>query len=89
MLTHTKSKFLSFILKSGKATEHVFIPQKIADRLKQYILEKGFGPDDRIPPMTYASARAMVVMAGNRVVIACDDLSESVSGIDRHMQVIV
>ncbi len=55
--------------KSGKATEHVFIPQKIADRLKQYIQEKGFGPDDRIFLMTYAGARAMVVKAGNRVGI--------------------
>jgi len=40
--------------KSGKAAEQVFIPQKIADRLKQYIQEKGFGPDDRIFPMIYA-----------------------------------
>jgi hypothetical protein len=34
--------------KSGKAAAHVFIPQKIADRLKQYIQEKGYGPDDLI-----------------------------------------
>jgi len=52
--------------KSGKAVEHVFIPQKIADRLKQYIREKGFGPGERIFSMTYAGARAMVVKAGNR-----------------------
>ena len=52
--------------KSGKAVEHVFIPQKIADRLKQYIQEKGFGSDERIFSMTYAGARAMVVKAGNR-----------------------
>ena len=56
-------------VKSGKAAEHVFIPQKIADRLKQYILKKEFGPDERILPMTYAGARAMVVKAGNRVGI--------------------
>ena len=55
--------------KSGKAVEHVFIPQKIADRLKQYIREKGFGSDERIFSMTYAGARAMVVKAGNRVGI--------------------
>ena len=55
--------------KSGKAVEQVFIPQKIADRLKQFITEKGFGPDDRLFPMTYAGARAMVVKAGNRVGI--------------------
>ena len=55
--------------KSGKAAEQVFIPQKLADRLKQFILEKGFDLDDRIFPMTYAGARAMVVKAGNRVGI--------------------
>lgn len=36
--------------KSGKAAAHVFIPQKIADRLKQYIQEKGYDPDDLIFP---------------------------------------
>jgi len=49
--------------KRGKAAEHVFIPQKIADRLKRYIQEKEFGPDERIFSMTYAGAKAMVVIA--------------------------
>ena len=52
--------------KSGKATEQVFIPQKIADRLKQYIQEKELGQYERILPITYAGAGAMVVRAGNR-----------------------
>ena len=52
--------------KSGKVAEHVFIPQKFADRLKQYIQEKELGPDKRILPMTYSGTRAMVVKAGNK-----------------------
>lgn len=55
--------------KSGKVAEQVFIPQKIADRLKEFIQENRFGPDDRIFPMAYAGVRAMVVKAGNRVGI--------------------
>ena len=58
--------------KSGKATEQVFIPQKIADRLKEFGKEKEFGSDDRIFPMTYAGARAVVVKAGNRVGITME-----------------
>ncbi len=38
--------------KSGKESEAVFIPQKIADRLKDYISEKGIEPDQRIFPFT-------------------------------------
>jgi len=34
--------------------------------LKKHIKEKEFGPDERILPMTYAGARAIVVKAGNR-----------------------
>ncbi|MGD9262561.1 MAG: hypothetical protein PVG44_19115 [Desulfobacterales bacterium] len=35
----------------------VFIPQKIADRLKDYISEKGIEPEQRIFPITYNAAR--------------------------------
>ena len=31
----------------------VFIPQKVADRLKDYIKEKGIESDQRIFPITY------------------------------------
>jgi integrase/recombinase XerD len=37
--------------KSGKESEVVFIPQKVADRLKDYIKEKGIEPDQRISPI--------------------------------------
>ena len=50
--------------KSGKESELVFIPQKVADRLKDYINEKGIEPDQRIFPINYNAARVMVNKAG-------------------------
>ena len=50
--------------KSGRGQEAVFIPQKIADRLKEYIREKEIKPEERIFPITYTAARAMVKKAG-------------------------
>ena len=47
----------------------VFIPQKVADRLKDYIKEKGIEPDQRIFPITYNAARVMVIKAGKSVGI--------------------
>ena len=55
--------------KSGKETEVVFIPQKVADRLKEYIREKGIRSDQRIFPITYPAARAVVKKAGKLVGI--------------------
>jgi integrase len=53
--------------KSGREEEVVFIPQKLASRLWEYIREKGIGPEDRIFPITYGTARMLVRKAGNRV----------------------
>jgi integrase len=55
--------------KSGKESEMVFIPQKVADRLKEYLKEKGIEPDNRIFPITYNAARVMVNKAGKLVRI--------------------
>ena len=55
--------------KSGKEAEVVFIPPKVADRLKEYIRNKGIGPDQRIFPITYPAARAVVKKAGGLVEI--------------------
>jgi len=55
--------------KSGKEAEVVFIPQKVADRLKDYIRDKGIEPDQRIFPITYPAARAVVKKAGRLVRI--------------------
>nr|MBC8417447.1 site-specific integrase [Desulfobacterales bacterium] len=53
--------------KSGKEREHVFIPQKVADRLKEYIREKNIQTDQRIFRLCYEAARTMVKKAGDRV----------------------
>jgi integrase len=55
--------------KSGKETEVIFLPQKVAERLRTYIREKGINPDARIFPLTYAAARLIVKKAGNLVDI--------------------
>ncbi len=50
--------------KSGRGQEVVFIPQKLADRLKDFIREKGIEPEERIFPITYTAARVLVRKAG-------------------------
>ena len=55
--------------KSGKEMEVVFIPKKVADRLKEYIQVKGIKPDVRIFPITYSAARMIVIKAGELVGI--------------------
>ena len=49
--------------------EVVFIPRKVANRLEEYVREKGIAPDQRIFPITYAAARQMVKKAGELVGI--------------------
>jgi integrase/recombinase XerD len=55
--------------KSGKQAEVVFIPQKVADRLKEYIRNKDIQPGRRIFPITYTAARSAVKKAGKLVGI--------------------
>ena len=55
--------------KSGRKMEFVFIPRKVADRLRQYIRENGIEPGRKIFPITYSAARAMVVKSGKMVGI--------------------
>jgi integrase/recombinase XerD len=50
--------------KSGKSTEVVFIPKKLADRLKDYLRAAGTAGGQRIFPITYTAARVMVRKAG-------------------------
>jgi integrase len=56
-------------LKSGKEHEIVFIPQKVADRLRDYAIKTCKGPDDRVFPISYEAVRAMVLKAGKLVGI--------------------
>ena len=53
--------------KSGKEYEFVFIPQKVADRLRDYALHVCNAPGDRIFPISYEAARVMVIKSGNLV----------------------
>ena len=50
--------------KSGKRAEVVFIPKKVADRLKDYIRTKGIAGQQKIFPISYTAARVMVKKAG-------------------------
>jgi integrase len=61
--------------KSGRESEIVFIPPKIADRLRGYIQDKGFEPDQRIFPITYNAARVMVKKAVKIVGVSLREIS--------------
>jgi integrase/recombinase XerD len=50
--------------KSGRGTEVAFVPQKVADRLKEYVHNKAIGRDRRIFPISYTAARMLTVKAG-------------------------
>lgn len=47
----------------------IFIPQKGADRLKEYIRPEKIALNDRISPTCYEAARVVVRKAGNMVGI--------------------
>ena len=55
--------------KSGREVEVVFIPQKVAYRLKNYVQDKGIESDSKIFPISYPAARAVVKKAGRLVEI--------------------
>jgi len=55
--------------KSGRKNELIFIPQKVADRLREYIESQNIGSHDRVFPICYEAARSAVVKAGNLVGI--------------------
>ena len=46
--------------KSGKDTETVIMPEKVAQRLQKYMQEKGLTEDQRIFKMSYSGARSMM-----------------------------
>ena len=53
--------------KSGRQSEVVFIPKKVAERLKDYIRSKEMRSADRIFQMGYTGARAIVKKPGRAV----------------------
>jgi integrase/recombinase XerD len=55
--------------KSGKEQELIFIPQKVADRLKEYVRVQKMAQTQLIFPICYGAARSMVGKAGKLVGI--------------------
>ncbi len=55
--------------KSGREHEIAFIPQKVADRLREYAMRKCRNANDRIFPISYEAARVMVSKSGKLVGI--------------------
>jgi len=55
--------------KSGRQSEIVYIPKKVADRLKDYIRSRNIEADQRIFPLSYTGALEIVKRAGRLVGI--------------------
>jgi integrase/recombinase XerD len=55
--------------KSGRQVEVAFIPQKLANRLEEYIRQKAIEPNAKIFPISYPAARIVVKKAGEIVGI--------------------
>ena len=55
--------------KVGREVEVAFIPQKISDRLKEYIQDTGIEPQAKIFSISYTAAWSIVVKAGKMVGI--------------------
>jgi len=55
--------------KSYKEREIVFIPQKVADCLREYIVNKGIGPGQRVFLIFYAADGRVVNKAGKVIGI--------------------
>ena len=53
--------------KSGKEREIVFVPQKVADHLRECITSRGTGSDQRVFPISYTAGRRVVNKAGKAV----------------------
>jgi integrase len=62
--------------KSGKESEIAFMPEQIAKRLYDYIQQENLSPEDRIFPICYSTARALIKSLGGRlnVVLTPHDL---------------
>jgi len=55
--------------KSGRECEMVFIPQKVADRLGEYIETQKIGLQERVFPICYEAARSIVAKAGKSKLV--------------------
>jgi len=55
--------------KGGREIDVAFIPQKISDRLKEYIQATQIDPESKIFPISYTAAWSIVAKAGKLVGI--------------------
>ncbi|HSB31351.1 MAG TPA: site-specific integrase [Candidatus Sulfobium mesophilum] len=62
----TDRKLLIREPKSGKESETAFMPEQIAKRLSEYITEEKLGPDDRLFPVCYTTARSLIKRLGEK-----------------------
>ncbi|MFH1166012.1 MAG: site-specific integrase [Pseudomonadota bacterium] len=62
-------KLLLITPKSGRQSEVVFIPKKVADRLREYIRSNQMNQNQNIFPISYSAARRMAKTAGRRIGI--------------------
>ena len=53
--------------KSGKEKEFVYIPHRLSNRITDYIQIQNIGHNEKLFPISYAGARAMVRKAGSTV----------------------
>ena len=53
--------------KSGKEVEFVYIPLRLSNRITDYIQIQNIGHNEKLCPISYAGARAMVRKAGSTV----------------------
>lgn len=53
--------------KSGRQSEIVFIPKKVADRLREYIIIENIKDDNRVFPLGYTRTREIVKNAGHKI----------------------
>src|SRR6056297_1007950 len=53
--------------KCGRQNEVVYIPKKVAARLREYIRAKEMAPEERIFPLGYTGARQIVKKAGRKI----------------------
>lgn len=60
-------KLLIVSPKSGRQSEVVFIPKKVADRLRDYLRSENIEPEQRVFPIGYTSAREIVRKAGRKI----------------------
>jgi integrase/recombinase XerD len=65
----TDRKILIREPKSGKDSEVAFMPEQIAKRVSEYIKEKGLNSNDRIFPISYSTARTLIMKSGEKIHI--------------------